>query len=224
MARLARVVAPGFPHHVTQRGNRRQQTFFCGEDYHSYAGLLAEWCGAVEVKILAYCLMPNHVRRIAVPESSDGLRRAIGEVHRGYTRMVNFRGRWRGHFWQGLFASRVLDEPHLLTAARNVQLNPVRAGLVNTPTRYRWSSAAAYVRGRDDDVVQVAPLLELAPNCAFLSGQWYRPGVTPTSRLKWRENWLWSENPTREATCAREMSSAWRMSSLARSTRREMTN
>jgi putative transposase len=214
-----------FPaHHVTQRGNRRQQTFFCDEDYQSYVGFLAECCGAVEVKILAYCLMPNHVHLIAVPESSDGLRQAIGEVHRGYTRMVNFREGWRGHLWQGRSALSVFDEPHLLTAARYVELNPVHAGLANTPTRYRWSSAAAYVRGRDEDAVQVAHLLELAPNCASLAGQWNRPGVTPTSRLKWRENWLWSENPTREATCAREMSPPCCMSSLARSTRREMTN
>ncbi len=170
MARLARVVAPGFPHHITQRGNRRQQTFFCDEDFQSYLELLAEWCGALEVKILAYCLMPNHVHMIAVPESSDGLRRAIGEVHRRYTRMVNFREGWRGHLWQGRFASCVLDEAHLLTAARYVELNPVRAGLVNTPSRYRWSSAAAHVRGRDDAVVRVAPLLRLAPKWrAFLA-------------------------------------------------------
>ena len=74
MARSARVVAPGFPHHVTQRGNRRQQTFLCDEDYQSYLDLLSEWCGAVDLKILAYCLMPNHVHLIAMPESSDGVR------------------------------------------------------------------------------------------------------------------------------------------------------
>jgi len=119
---------------------------------------------------LAYCLMPNHLHLIAVPRSADGLRRAIGEVHRRYTRMVNFRERWRGHLWQGRFAPCVLDEPHLLTAARYVELNPVRAGLINTPSCYRWSSAAALVRGRDDTVVRVGPLLELAPNWrAFLA-------------------------------------------------------
>jgi putative transposase len=140
MARLARVVAPGFPHHITQRGNRRQQTFFCDEDYQRYVELMAEWCNALEVEILAYCLMPNHVHLIAVPQSADGLGRAIGEAHRRYTRMINFRERWRGHLWQGRFASFVLDEPYLLTAARYVELNPVRAGLVGAPSRYRWSS------------------------------------------------------------------------------------
>jgi putative transposase len=170
MARLARVVAPGLPHHITQRGNRRQQTFFCDEDYQSYLDLMAQWCGVHEVGIWAYCLMPDHVHLIAVPQSEDSLGRAIGEVHRRYTRMVNFREGWRGHLWQGRFASCVLDEPHLLTAARYVELNPVRAGLINTPSRYRWSSAAAHVRGRDDSVVRVGPLLELAPNWrAFLA-------------------------------------------------------
>jgi putative transposase len=170
MARVARVVAPGFPHHITQRGNRRQQTFFCDEDYQYYVELLTQWCGAHQVEIWAYCLMPNHVHLIAVPESADGLRRAFGEVHRRYTRMVNVREGWRGHLWQGRFASFVLDEPYLLTTARYVELNPVRAGLASTPRRYRWSSAAAHIRGRDDALVKVSPLLQLAPNWrAFLA-------------------------------------------------------
>jgi putative transposase len=108
--------------------------------------------------------MPNHVHLIAVPQTADGLRRAIGEVHRRYTRMVNFREGWRGHLWQGRFASFVLDEPYMLTAARYVELNPVRAGLINAPSRYRWSSAAAHVRGRDDALVKVAPLLREVTN------------------------------------------------------------
>ena len=84
--------------------------------------------------------------------------------------MVNLREGWRGHLWQGRFASFVLDEPYLLTAARYVELNPVRAGLVNAPRQYRWSSAAAHVRGKDDKLVRVAPLLKLAPNWrAFLA-------------------------------------------------------
>jgi putative transposase len=107
--------------------------------------------------------MPNHVHLIAVPKSADGLRRAIGEAHRCYTRMVNFRERWRGHLWQGRFASFVLDESYLLTGVRYVELNPERAGLIIAPSRYRWSSAAAHVRGQDDALVRVAPLLRLAP-------------------------------------------------------------
>jgi len=164
MARLARVVVPGMPHHVTQRGNRRQQTFFRDDDYQAYLDLMAEWCGEHEVQIWAYCLMPNHVHLIAVPKTGDGLRRAIGEAHRRYTRRINFREGWRGHLWQGRFASFVLDEPHLLAAARYVELNPVRAGLVTAPSKYRWSSARAHFKRKDDVLVKVGPLLALAKN------------------------------------------------------------
>jgi len=91
MARIARVVATNIPHHVTQRGNRRQKTFFQDEDYLQYLNLMAEWCKRHNVEVWAYCLMPNHVHLIAVPKSEDGLRRAISEAHRRYTRHVNFR-------------------------------------------------------------------------------------------------------------------------------------
>ncbi|MCH7943057.1 MAG: transposase, partial [Proteobacteria bacterium] len=101
MARLARVVAPGHPHHVTQRGNRRQQTFFSDDDYRSYLELMSTWCARLNVDVWAYCLMPNHVHMIMVPENEHGLGRAIGEAHRRYTRLVNLRQDWRGHLWQG---------------------------------------------------------------------------------------------------------------------------
>jgi REP element-mobilizing transposase RayT len=92
MARLARVVVPGVPHHVTQRGNRRQETFFGEEDYAAYLALLGEWCGRCGVAVWAYCLMPNHVHLIVVPRRrADGLRRGLGEAHRRYTRRINFR-------------------------------------------------------------------------------------------------------------------------------------
>jgi len=160
MARLARVVVPGVPHHVTQRGNRRQETFFNEEDYAAYLTLLGEWCGRCGVEVWAYCLMPNHVHLIVVPDSEDGLRRGLGEAHRRYTRRINFREGWRGHLWQGRFASFAMDERYLLRAARYVELNPVRAKLCRAPWRWRWSSAAAHVAGRDDGLVRVRPLLE----------------------------------------------------------------
>ena len=129
MPRLARVVVPGLPHHITQRGNRRQQTFFCDEDYRSYLELMGQWCGAHQVEIWAYCLMLNHVHLIAVPQSADGLRRAVGEAHRRYTRSVNFREGWRGHLWQERFASFVLDERYLLTAAALCGTQPGSRGI-----------------------------------------------------------------------------------------------
>ena len=129
MARLARVVVSGVPHHITQRGNRRQATFFNEADYAAYLELMSEWCWRCGVAVWAYCLMPNHVHLIVVPESEDGLRRGIGEAHRRYSRRINFREGWRGHLWQGRFASFPMDERHLMLAVRYVELNPVRAKL-----------------------------------------------------------------------------------------------
>ena len=170
MARLARLVVPGLPHHITQRGNRRQQTFFNDGDYAAYVELMAEWRREQGVAIWSYCLMPNHTHLIAVPSSEDGLRRAIGEAHRRYSRRINFREKWRGYLWQGRFASFVMDEPYLLAAARYVELNPVRAGLVRSPADWPWSGAKSHLSGRDDRLVEVAPLLAMIGNWnAFLS-------------------------------------------------------
>jgi len=164
MARIARIVAPGYPHHITQRGNRRQPTFFCDEDYLVYIDLMAQWCRHYKVAIWAWCLMPNHVHLIAVPETPEGLTRAIGEAHRRYTRHINFRENWRGHLWQGRFASFPMDEHHLLAAARYIEMNPVGADLVKQPEDYRWSSIHAHIEGKDDELVKVAPLLDLIPD------------------------------------------------------------
>lgn len=169
MARIARVVVPGIPHHITQRGNRRQETFFREEDYLVYLDLMAEWCGKCKVSIWAWCLMPNHVHLIAVPESAEGLARAIGEAHRRYTRHINFRHGWRGHLWQDRFASFPMDETYLLAAARYVEMNPVKAGMVRLPEEYPWSSARAHLAGTDDRLVKVGPLLSMVGDwCAFL--------------------------------------------------------
>jgi len=149
------------PHHITQRGNRRQSTFFTPEDYEAYLELMAHWCAQCGVEIWAYCLMPNHVHLIAVPNTDDGLRRAIGEAHRRYTRRVCFRENWRGHLWQGRLASFVMDEGYLLAAARYIERNPVRAGFVTGPWDYRWSSAAPHVFGQDDVLVRTRPLLHM---------------------------------------------------------------
>ena len=169
MARLARLVIPDMPHHVTQRGNRRQQTFFGDGDYAAYLELMADWCREEGVEVWSYCLMPNHVHLIAVPRTEESLRRAIGEAHRRYTRRINFREQWRGFLWQGRFGSVVMDEPHLLAAARYVELNPVRAGLVARARDWPWSSASAHLSGRDDPLVKAAPLLAMVPDwAAFL--------------------------------------------------------
>jgi putative transposase len=161
MARLARVVLPGYQHHVTQRGNRKQQTFFNHQDYRYYLHEMAKWCCHHQVEVWAYCLMPNHIHVVAVPSSEDSLARAVGETHRRYALKVNQRQGWRGHLWQERFASFVMDQTHLLAAVRYVELNPVRAGLVDRPEDYLWSSACAHLMGENDALVNVKPMLEI---------------------------------------------------------------
>ena len=170
MSRLGRIVVPGLPHHVTQRGNRRQRVFFEDGDFALYRDILAERCRRAGVAVWAYCLMPNHVHLIMVPHSADSLARAIGETHRQYTGFVNARARWTGHLFQGRFASVALDEEHLIAAARYVALNPVRARLVKRAQDWACSSARAHAVGRDDRLVTVKPLLDRVGRGADLIG------------------------------------------------------
>ena len=164
MARLARVVIPGLPHHVTQRGNRRETIFFEDGDHEVYLDLLAEQTRKAEVEVWAYCLMPNHVHMILRPTRSDGLGRAVGEAHRRYTNFINARGRWTGHLFQSRFASVVLHDDHLIRAVRYVSLNPVRARLVARPEEWKWSSVRAHLSGVDDGLVKVRPVLDRVPH------------------------------------------------------------
>jgi putative transposase len=104
MARIARVVVPGIAHHITQRGVRRMETFFDDEDYEAYIALMGEWCRKSGIEVWAYCLMPNYIHLVAVPEREDSLVRGIGEAHRRYTRHVYFKKGWKGYLWQGRFS------------------------------------------------------------------------------------------------------------------------
>lgn len=164
MARTARVVAAGVPHHVTQRGNRRQKTFFCDEDYETYRTILAESCRAAGVDIWAYCLMPNHVHLVLVPKTAEGLSAALSAAHRKYTRHINFRKGWRGFLWQGRFASFPMDEQYLLACARYVELNPVRAKLVRRAQDWKWSSARAHLGRAADKLVDVKGIGSMVKN------------------------------------------------------------
>jgi len=152
MARLPRLVLPGYPYHVTQRGNRRQQTFFEDGDYALYLDLLGDAARRAAAEIWAYCLMPNHVHIIVVPSDEDGLRRTFADAHRRYTGFINARHRWTGHLWQGRFGAVVMDEEHLAHAVRYVSLNPVRARLVERAENWAWSSVRAH-RAREDDAI-----------------------------------------------------------------------
>ncbi|NIR85568.1 MAG: transposase [Gammaproteobacteria bacterium] len=170
MPRFPRVVLPGHPHHVTQRGNRRQRVFFSADDYRFYLRLLAESCAGCNTTCWAYCLMPNHVHLVLVPRNTDGLRETLAEAHRRYTRYINLREGWRGHLWQERFRSFPMDEFHLIAAVRYIERNPVEAGLARKACDWPWSSASPHLRGVDDPLVTVDPMLELVPDWeAYLS-------------------------------------------------------
>ena len=168
MARLSRVVIPGHPHHVTQRGNGRAQTFFGDGDYALYRALLAANCREAAVEVWAWCLMPNHVHLVLVPSDPDGLRRALARVHRSYAGTIQARRKRTGHFWQGRFGAVVMDEQHLAAALRYVSLNPVRARLVERAQDWRWSSTRAHLRGKEDGVTALAPIRDRFPDFADL--------------------------------------------------------
>jgi len=160
MARIARIVVPGLPHHVTQRGNRGERIFLEEGDYALYRDLLAGACRKAGVAVWAYCLMPNHVHLILVPDDAAGLARALADAHRRYAGFVNARARQTGHLFQGRFSSVAMDEEHLIAAARYASLNPVRAHLVRRAQDWAWSSVRAHLKGADDGLVTVRPLLE----------------------------------------------------------------
>ena len=168
MARLARVVIPGHPHHVTQRGNGRARTFFGDGDYALYRDLLMENCRNAGVEVWAWCLMPNHVHLILVPSDPDGLRRALARVHRTYAGIIQARRKRSGHFWQGRFGAVAMDEQHLAAALRYVPLNPVRARLVQRAQDWRWSSTRAHLRNKDDGITALKPVSDRFPRFADL--------------------------------------------------------
>lgn len=160
MPTSARVVIPGIPHHITQRGSRGLQVFLQDTDYASYLTLLKKSCEEANTEVLGWCLMPNHVHLILVPQDEDGLRNALAEPHRIYARMINEREGWQGHLWQDRFASFPMDDAHLVAALRYVELNPVRAGLARRPEEWKWSSARGHLAGTPDSLVHDTELLK----------------------------------------------------------------
>ena len=169
MARLARAVFPGIPHHVTQRGNGRAQTFFGEDDYRLYRDLLAEHAAKADVEVWSWVLMPNHVHLILVPSEPDGLRRCLSSVHRRYAGHIHARERRTGHFWQGRFGCVAMDEAHLGAALRYAALNPVRARLVRRAAEWRWSSIHALLApDPGDGLTTTEPTLSRYPDFADL--------------------------------------------------------
>src|SRR3989338_4122940 len=163
-ARQARLVAGCVPHHVIQRGNRRQKVFFEKQDREFYLQLLEDKAKKYHVKVWAYCLMDNHVHLIVVPDQEKSLAQAIGETHKEYTRMVNFREKWRGYLWEGRFKSFIVDERYLYAAIRYVERNPVRARVVSRAEDYEWSSAKFRVTKKQNSLLSDFYLLQEIKN------------------------------------------------------------
>ena len=148
MPRLARAIAVGCAHHITQRGNNRQDVFFVEADREVYLQLLTEQAGKYGLEVLGYCLMTNHVHLVAIPHAEDSLAKAVGRTHFRYSQYINRLHKRSGHLWQGRFHSCALDGRHLWLALKYVELNPVRARLCRRAWRYGWSSAAAHTEER----------------------------------------------------------------------------
>lgn len=153
MARVARVVVPGLPYHVTHRGNRRQDVFLHDQDRRRYLRWLGENARRHGLEIWSYCLMTNHVHLLVVAGQVDSLALAIGRTHGRYALWQNRCYGRSGHVWENRFYSAPLDEEHLWTAVRYVECNPVRSGLVRAAEEYEWSSARCHALARRDELL-----------------------------------------------------------------------
>jgi putative transposase len=166
MPKVARLVVPGIPHHVTQRGNRQLDVFFSDADRQKFLQYVFQYSHQHCLDILAYSLMTNHDHFICIPYQSNTLALVFKPVHMRYAQYINWQHSLSGRLWQGRFYSCPMDEEYLWAAIRYVERNPVRAGLVKRAEDYPWSSASAHCGLRDD------PLLSPIPEPRVLAADW----------------------------------------------------
>jgi len=187
MPRFARVVVPGCPHHVTHRGNRKDAVFFSDQDRVEYLEILLDYTQRYGVDIWGYCVMTTHLHLIAVPAHEESLGLAIGRAHMKYARHANRRQRWWGHLWANRFYSTPLDEAHCWSALKYIERNPVRAGMVDVPWEYPWSSAHAHVVGEPHAVLTPIPLdAGIPPGAPW--GAWLRGADDERAIMQLRAN------------------------------------
>ena len=161
MSRIARVVAVGLPHHITQRGNYQQDVFFGDKDRSRYLSLLQKHSSKYDLSLLGYCLMQNHVHVIAIPGKEDSLAKTFNTAHMCYSQYINKKMQTRGHLWQGRFYSCVLDETHLIAALRYIERNPARAKMVKTPWEWKWSSASVHIGGKAHYSIELQDIFKI---------------------------------------------------------------
>jgi REP-associated tyrosine transposase len=145
-----RCAVPGYPHHIRQRGVRKQPLFYDDSDYLVYMRNLKDACTKYDLRIRSYSLMTNHVHVIGVPKTETSLSRSLQSAHRKYSQYLNNKYGFVGHAWQGKPQYSAMDEDHMWNAIRYVERNPVRARMVARAEDYLWSSAAAHCGLRDD--------------------------------------------------------------------------
>jgi len=154
MPRRARLAIPGIPWHIIQRGNNRSACFFADEDYRRYLDTLTDLSGKYGVSVHAYVLMTNHVHLLVTPERSDSAALLMKHLGQRYVQYINRSYRRSGTLWEGRFRSCLAqDEGYVLACYRYIELNPVRANMVNQPGDYRWSSHRANALGQDDRLI-----------------------------------------------------------------------
>jgi len=180
MPRQQRIVVPDIPHHITHRGNNKQDIFFSEDDYLYYLNLLQRQSTRCKVDILGYCLMTNHVHLIIVPGSTGAMSDMIGKTHGNYTIYLNKKLEQSGHLWENRYYSCPLDDCYLITAMRYVERNPVRAGIVDDPVEYMYSSATCHLE--EDD------------RFGLLKSEYFG-NVLRKNGLKWEEFVRQPENP-----------------------------
>ena len=167
MPRQARIVIPELAHHITQRGNYRQNIFDNEGNYKQYAKWINEYAKENNVDILAYCLMSNHVHFIAIPKKKEDLSKVFKTVHMRYSHYLNRQRSVKGHLWQGRFYSCILGDSHLYRAIRYTENNPVRAKIVKNAWEYEWSSAKDHAGYRNNK-----PLIELGKYKTIEKKEW----------------------------------------------------
>jgi putative transposase len=160
---MARVVVPGRPHHVVQRGNNKAQVFFTEHDRRMYLGILVSQCRRYGLALHGYCLMSNHVHLVVTPDQVQSLARAVGRAHWIYAQKLNRRLSRSGHLWQGRFYSCPMDDAYFLVALAYVELNPVRAGICADPADYEWSSARAHLGTGNAGIIEMYRWERLIP-------------------------------------------------------------
>jgi putative transposase len=158
MPRVARTVLAGHSLHVVQRGINRQQCFFSDRDYATYLRFLGEYAVRFGCSLHAYCLMTNHVHLLLTPEATDSCALLMKNLGQRYVQIVNRRLERSGTLWEGRFKSCLVDsETYALACYRYIELNPVRAGIVDAPEKYRWSSYPANAEGKTDSLLKPHP-------------------------------------------------------------------